>query len=80
VKIERIREVLRAEPFRPFWIHTADGGRLPVKHEDFVALEPAGRELIVYLPDSSHQIVEVMLITRLEVQAKNGSAQTRKKN
>jgi hypothetical protein len=72
--------VLRAEPFRPFWIHTADGGRLPVKHEDFVALEPAGRELIVYLPDSSHQIVEVMLITRLEVQAKNGSAQTRKKN
>lgn len=73
MKIEKVREVLHAEPFRPFWIHLADGGRVPVNHDDFVALEPAGRELIVYLPNNSHQIVDVLLITRLEVKAANGA-------
>jgi len=78
MKITKIREALHAEPFRPFWIHLADGGRLRVAHEDFVALDPAGRELIVYEPDSSHQIVDVMLVTRLEVKAKNGAHQKKK--
>ena len=73
MKIEKIREALRAQPFRRFKIHLADGGRIPVDHEDFVALEPSGRELIVYLPDDSHHIVDVMLITRLEVKARNGT-------
>ena len=73
MKIEKIREALHAQPFRPFWVHLADGGRLRVEHEDFVALDPAGREMIVYQPDSSHHIVDVMLVTRLEVKARNGS-------
>jgi hypothetical protein len=77
MKIEKIREVLHAQPFRPFAIHLADGDRLRVVHEDFVALEPAGREMIVYLPDSSHQIVTLAMVTRLEVPAPNGT--TRRK-
>ena len=72
MKIEKIRQALHAEPFRPFWIHLADGGRLQVQHEDFVALEPAGREIIVYQSDNSHQIVDVLMITRLQVKGKNG--------
>ncbi len=78
MKISKIREVLHAQPFRPFQIHMADGGRISVPHEDFIALEPAGREIIVYRSDNSHQIVDVMLITRLEVKARNG-AHPRKK-
>ena len=76
MKIGKVRETLRAQPFRPFWIHLADGGRIPVEHEDFAALEPAGRELIVYLQNSTHHIVDVMLITRLEVKARNGAKRT----
>ncbi|HEY0457075.1 MAG TPA: hypothetical protein VGE41_11920 [Verrucomicrobiae bacterium] len=72
VKIEEIRQALHAEPFRPFWIYLADGGRLRVRHQDFVAIEPAGRELIVYQSDNSHQIVDVLMITRLQVKDKNG--------
>lgn len=78
MKIEKIREVLHAQPFRPFAIHLADGGRLRVEHEDFVALDPSGREMIVYLRDSSHQIVTLAMVTRIEVPAGNGTA-TRKK-
>jgi len=57
----------------------ADGGRISVQHEDFVALEPAGREMIVYLPDNSYQIVDVMLVTRLEVKARNGTHSRKKR-
>ena len=78
MKIEKIRETLHARPFRPFWIHLADGGRLPVQHEDFVALDPAEREMIVYQKDSSHQIVDVLLVTRLKVKARNGAHQKKK--
>jgi len=73
MKIDKIREVLHAQPFHPFWIHLADGGRVLVKHEDFVALSPGGRDIIVYLPDSSHQWIDVMLITRLEIKSRNGA-------
>ena len=80
MKISKIREALHAQPFRPFWIHLADGGRLPVQHEDFVALEPAGREIIVYQRDNTHQILDVMLITRLEIKARNGGSQRKPGN
>ena len=73
MKIERIRKALHAQPFRPFSIHLADGGSIPVEHEDFVALEPAGRELLVYAPDNTHHIVDAVLATRLEVRGKNGT-------
>ena len=79
MKIGKIREALHAQPFRPFWIHLADGGCLRVAHEDFVALAPTGRESVVFQPDDSHQVVDVMLVTRLEVKARNGSAQTKKR-
>ena len=78
MKIVEIRNLLHAQPFRPFFIHIADGGRIPVKHEDFVALGPAGREMIVYQPDNTHQIVDVMLVTRLEILAKNGAKKPHK--
>jgi hypothetical protein len=57
----------------------ADGGRLSVEHEDFVALEPAGREIIVYLRDNSHHIVDVMLVTRIEVKTRNGAPRKKRR-
>ena len=78
MKIVEIRNLLHAQPFRPFLIHVADGGRIPVKHEDFVALAPTGREVFVYQPDGSWQIVDVMLVTRLQVLTKNGATKSHK--
>jgi hypothetical protein len=77
MKVEKIKQALHAQPFRPFFIHLADGGRLPVMHEDFVALEPAGREIIVYLRNNTHQIIDVLMITRLEVGVRNGARKPR---
>jgi hypothetical protein len=77
MKIEAIRKVLRAQPFEPFHLHLADGGRLgPVEHIEFIALEPGGRELSVYLRDNTCHTVDVMLVTRVETKSLSGIADT----
>jgi hypothetical protein len=78
MKVDEIRKMLHHEPFRNFVIVVADGGRIPVQHEDFVALAPTGREMIVYQPDGSYNVVDTMLVTRLEVKAINGKRKPRK--
>ena len=80
MKADEIRKLLHQSPFRPFVVHVADGGRLLVKHEDYVALAPSGREMLVYRHDrpDDYQVVEIMLITRLEITTRNSSKKTRR--
>jgi hypothetical protein len=80
MKVDEIRELLHARPFRPFTIQLADGGRLPVKHEDFVALSPTGRTMVVYRGGTTDgfQIVELLMVTRLETSGRNGTKRPRK--
>jgi hypothetical protein len=69
--IEQIRQVLQATPFRPFTVHLADGREIPVPPRQFVAQSPTGRTKIVYHEDESFSIVDLLLVTELEVH--NGS-------
>lgn len=78
MKIADVSKLLHAQPFRPFIIHFADGGRVTVQHEDFVALAPTGREMLVYQPDGDYQVVDVMLVTRLQVLTRNGTGKSQK--
>ena len=78
MKIEDIRKLLHAQPFRPFNVYFADGARLSVKHEDFVALAPTGREMIVYQSSGDYQAVDVMLVTGLEVPVRNRTRKPQK--
>lgn len=80
MKADEIRKLLHDRLFRPFVVHVADGGRLLVKHEDYLALAPSGREMTVYRHDrpDDHQVVDIMLVTRLEVATRNGAKKPRK--
>lgn len=78
MKIDELRKLLHAQPFKPFVIYFADGGRIRVAHEDFVAISPTGREMHVYLPDGDYQVVDVMLVTRLQVKARNAAGKSHK--
>jgi len=65
----------QAEPFRPFVLHLADGRAVPVHHREFLASAPSGRTVIVYQPDDSFNVVDLLLVTDLEVRPeakKNG--------
>ena len=56
--IDQIRSLYQAVPFRPFVMHLADGREIPVVHRDFIIASPNGREVIVYQPDNSFNIVD----------------------
>jgi hypothetical protein len=75
---EKIRELWRAEPFQKFRMHLADGRRIPVLHREFLAISPSGRTVNVYQPDDSMNIVDLLLVTDLEIRP-NGGAHRRGK-
>jgi hypothetical protein len=70
--IEQVKQLYNSAPFKPFIIHLADGRRIPVKHREFMATSPSGRTIVVYEPDDSFNIIDLLLVTSLEV--KNGKA------
>jgi hypothetical protein len=72
--VEQLKNVLHAEPFRPFTIHMGDGRSFFVKHRDFIARSPSGRTVIVYGDDDGHSILDMLLVTELEVHANRRAA------
>ena len=72
MKIDEIRNLRDAVNFQPFALHLADGRAIPVRHRDFLMTSPSGRTVIVYQPDDSFDVVDVMLITSLRVKSLNG--------
>jgi hypothetical protein len=80
VTIEKVKELYSAQPFRPFVIHLADGRALPVHHRGFVMAAPSGRTLYVSQPDDTLNIIDLLLVTDLELEpGRNGSSQQGKR-
>ena len=65
--VERFTNTVRAQPFRPFTIHMGDGRTFFVKHQDFISRSPSGRTVIVYGENDSFSILDLLLITELEI-------------
>jgi len=78
--IEQLRRVHHASPFQPYTLHLADGRELHVRHRDFLATAPSGRTVIVYQSDDAFNIVDLFLVTDLEIRApSNGRGKKGKK-
>jgi hypothetical protein len=77
--IERVRDFYNAQPFRPFVIHLADGRDIAVQHPDFVAAAPSGRTIVVYQPDDSMNVIDLLLVTDLEISARTNGARRRRR-
>jgi hypothetical protein len=78
--IEQIRELYNAEPFQPFVIHLADGRQIQVLHREFISRAPSGRTVYVSQPDDTFNIIDLLLVTDLELKkGHNGASRRRKK-
>lgn len=64
---EQFKATLHRQPFRPFTIRMADDRTFPVSHPDFVAQSPSGRTVIVIQPDDSYSVLDLLLMTELQV-------------
>ena len=67
--IEQLRNLYDARPFRPFVLHLADGRALPVVHREFIMSVPSGRTVVVCQPDDTLNIVDLLLVTDIELSA-----------
>jgi len=65
--IERLRELYNAEPFRAFVLHLADGREIPVHRREFIAAAPSGRTIVVYQPDDRTNLIDLLLVTDIEI-------------
>jgi hypothetical protein len=66
---EQLKATLRQQPFRPFTIRMIDGQSFTVSHPDWAIVSPTGRTAILFEPDDSYSVVDLMLMNELEVPA-----------
>jgi hypothetical protein len=77
--IDRLRELYNAQPFQAFVIHLADGREFPVHHREFMMAAPSGRTIYVTQPDDTFNIIDLLLVTDLELKrGRNGAGKRRK--
>ena len=65
MSVEQLRLAREAVPFRPFWVHLADGRSHPVPHRDYLSMSPGGRTVIVYESAEGGHILDSLLITEI---------------
>lgn len=76
--IDQIRTLYDTQPFQPFVIHLANGRKIPVEHREFMARAPSGRTVTVYSTDDAAHVIDLLLVTDLEIRpTKNGSRRRR---
>ncbi len=84
---DRIKQLLKTQPFEPFTILTGDGSAVNVLSSEFAFLKPGGRTLEVSVPrvknakaeaDYEEHTIDVFLITKVISPVKrNGRTRTK---
>ena len=63
---EPCRAALKARPFRPFTLRTADGDRHEVRHPEMAWQSAGGRTFVVGGEGESFAMLDLRLVTALE--------------
>jgi hypothetical protein len=66
---EQLKATLRQQPFRPFTIRMVDGRSFHVPHPEWAIVSPSGRTAVVFEPDDSNSVLDVMLMSELQIPA-----------
>ncbi|MBC7784278.1 MAG: hypothetical protein H7144_10600 [Burkholderiales bacterium] len=65
--VEQLKNVHSAKPFRPFTIYMGDGRSCGVDHPEFLSRSQSGRTIVVHQVGEGLSILDMLLITELEV-------------
>jgi hypothetical protein len=69
VTIQQLRDAHHAVPYRPFVVRMADGRSFEVPHPDFLSMSPSGRTVIIYHGDEHFSILDLLLMTEIEMKS-----------
>jgi hypothetical protein len=60
-------------------MHLADGRQIPVQSPEFILTVPSGRTVVVAQPDDTLNIVDLLLVTDLEIKPGGTSPSKRRR-
>ncbi len=79
MKADTLRELIEANPFKPFSINLADGRALKVPHRDFISVSPNARMLTVWDQRDTANLIDLMLVIGFHVKGQsNGKTKASK--
>jgi len=64
---DQLRRHLEAVPFQAFRVHMPNGRYADVPHPDFMHVFPGGRFASVVHPDDTMEVIDVFLITSIQI-------------
>jgi hypothetical protein len=65
--IDRLRQVVHAEPFRPFTICLTDGRQFRVRHPECMLIPPeAARTFVVAESGEDYRIIDLLLVSSID--------------
>ena len=64
---ETIKQMIGAEPFKPFSLRLTDGSLVPVPHPELILVTQGGRTAYVNVEGERVKILDLALITAIEV-------------
>ena len=67
MSIGALRKLHLARPFKPFRLRLANGRKLGVMRPEMIAYSPKSLFAVVYFTSGSFEIVDLLLVTGLEV-------------
>ena len=74
---EQVRTLHRAQPFKPFTIHLADGTSVRVPHPELLLQTQGGRTIFVNTGGEEVSIIDLLLVTKIVVD--NGETKRRRR-
>lgn len=79
MKAETLRQLIEANPFKPFAVNLADGRALEVPHRDFISISPNARMLTIWDRNDTCDLIDLMLVIGFHVKGqRNGPTKTSK--
>ena len=69
MRAEEIRRAQRAQPFRPFTLHLADGREFLIDHPEFLLIGRTNRSVMVADVEGGIEIIDPLLVVSLSVPA-----------
>lgn len=75
--IEQFTSAIRAEPFRPFILHTTSAKEYRVDHPELAMRTPGGRTVVVNEGENAAVILDLLLIEAISFQEAPPSRKTK---
>ena len=78
---EKLEQMLKSEPFRPFVIRLSAGRAIPVNHPEWAVPSPSKRTFVFFEPGEEYEyfrIIDLLHVTTLEPANGSGHRATAK--